>query len=61
MDVNSYVLLEKNLFSEIGKEKVEKVVDDLIKIIVANNFDSTPTTLEEILNYTKQTILLRKI
>lgn len=61
MNVNNYILLEKSLFSEIGKEKVEKVVDDLIKIIVENNFDSTPTTLEEILNYTKQTILLRKI
>jgi len=61
MEADSYINLEKKLFRELGEGRTKKIVGDLTKIIVANNFDVTPTILNEILVYTKQTIFLHKV
>ncbi len=61
MDVKDYLKLESRLKVELGNHKFENIVDGVSKIVRENNLDTTPTILDEIFDYVKQTIHLSKI
>lgn len=61
MNIDQYYVMRSRLFKEVGKERTEKIVDEITQIIRSNNLDVTPTTLSEILTYVEKTIQLQRI
>lgn len=61
MDIKQHLKVEKSLYENIGKEKIEKIVNEVTNVILQNKLDVTPNTLEDILLYIKNKILITKI
>ncbi|MEG0872949.1 MAG: hypothetical protein RSG48_03185 [Clostridia bacterium] len=61
MDIKQHLKAEKSLYENIGKEKIEKIVNEVTNVILQNKLDVTPNTLEDILLYIKNKILITKI
>lgn len=60
MDIHNYLDRKQRLECELKKENFQRVVDEISKALIDNNFDITPTTMKEVIEHTVETILLKR-
>ncbi len=61
MNIENYIKLKEELEENIGKEKLEKIANEITETIKKNNLDVTPNAMLDIFNYIRLKILISKI
>jgi len=61
MNIENYTKLKEELEENIGKEKLEKIANEITETIKKNNLDVTPNAMLDIFNYIRLKILISKI
>ena len=61
MNIENYTKLKEELEENIGKEKLEKIANEITETIKKNNLDFTPNAMLDIFNYIRLKILISKI
>ena len=61
MNIENYTKLKEELEENIGKEKLEKIANEITETIKKNNLDVTPNAMSDIFNYIRLKILISKI
>lgn len=61
MNIENYTKLKEELEENIGKEKLEKIANEITKTIKKNDLDVTPNAMLDIFNYIRLKILISKI
>ena len=61
MKIENYTKLKEELEENIGKEKLEKIANEITETIKKNNLDVTPNVMLDIFNYIRLKILISKI
>lgn len=61
MKIENYTKLKEELEENIGKEKLEKIANEITETIKKNNLDVTPNAMLDIFNYIRLKILISKI
>ena len=61
MEIEECLKLKNNLEKEFGKEKLEKIANEITETLQKNNLDVTPNAMIDIFNYIRLKIHLSKI